>query len=202
MKKYLMFFVLMLNALSMSAYAYNCCPGNYCQSSDCSGPYVSAFGGANWLNQHKMHHVKSTYDVGYNGGAALGYRFNQNFRGEIEGAYRNNHLDKAKWDGESVRVKGHTDTWSVMANGYWDINMNSYVTPYVGLGVGYAHVKAHFKDDYVSAKGSNSGVAGQVIVGASTRICHNTDLGLEYRYFLAKSNFHEQSVNLSLRYAF
>lgn len=180
---------------SQPCYAEPCCY-------DDSGVYVSAFGGANWLNQHKKHDFKTTYDVGYAAGAALGYRFNRNFRAEAEIAYRNNHLDSVKhhYYGK-VHPKGHTSSLSYMANGYYDFDLDGF-TPYVGVGVGYAHLKAHVSHEGVQAKGSESGIAGQAMVGVSKRICHNTDLGVEYRYFAARSNFHEQSVNLSLRYGF
>jgi outer membrane autotransporter protein len=212
MKKIISLFLLIATTLTGAAVqAQSCNPVQQpcynmpcCQAASCdeSGVYVSAFGGANWLNQHKKHDIKSKFDTGYTSGAALGYRFNRNFRAEAEVAYRNNHLDELKGNGCKDHPKGYKDSISFMANGYYDFDLDACFTPYVGLGVGYTNAKAHFSHEDYHLRGTSDGIAGQVIVGVSTRIYQNTDLGLEYRYFVARSHFHEQGVNLSLRYAF
>ncbi len=216
MKKYISLFLLLASTLTGAAvqaqpcyaaqqqcYDAPCCPSDEC--CDDSGVYLSAFGGANWLNRYKKHGITITNDVGYTGGAALGYRFNRNFRAEAEVAYRNNHVDSVKFFGIKDHPKAHMDSISVMANGYYDFDLSTCFTPYVGVGIGYAHVKghaAHPNMSDVTISSSDDRFAAQAIVGVSKRIFKNTDLGLEYRYFIAKTDYQTQSVNLSLRYAF
>lgn len=213
MKKIISLFILLASAFTANAIQaqpcslatqpcyYDSCPSS-CEE-EC-GVYVSAFGGANWLSQHsKKHHVKSTYDTGYSVGGAVGYRFNPNFRVEGEVAYRYNHLDSLRGCyGDKIHPKGHTSLTTLMVNAYYDFAIDACFTPYIGVGAGYAHTKAHFSHEGFWAKGTDNGFAGQAIVGVSKRVYANTDLGLEYRYVAAYKYFHEQGVNVALRYAF
>lgn len=206
MKKYLLLLTLIISTFAgANAQAYECCTMPCCENPCCydgSQFYVSAYGAANWLNAHKRHHVSSHFDVGFTGALALGYKFNPLLRAEAEVAYRTNKLDHVKCYGEKFRPSGYTDSCSIMLNGLWDIDLNQCFTPYLGLGVGYSFLNAKVSHHHVSASGNCNGVAGQAIVGVSTRVWCNTDLGIEYRYFLARSNYHEQSLGLSLRYGF
>lgn len=199
MKKYLLTMFLFV-----SVFAYvnaDCCSssGNF---------YLKGFGGANWLHFHKD---QTKFDLGYAGALAVGYRFNPNWSLEIEGSYRYNKLKNQSYDdilsGKTVHVQGHTDSLAIMTNGYFDINLNSCLTPYIGLGLGYYSDRAKFSERYGRLAGhrftsSCHGFAAQGILGVKTNLTEHVDLGLEYRYILARSNLHEQNVGLSLTYNF
>ncbi len=84
-------------------------------------------------------------------GGEIGYRINQ-FRIEGEVFFNNSpynsllinrtrYTQKTKSTG--LRIQGQTNTLSFMANGYYDVFFNgeqSNLVPYIGLGIGYAHV--------------------------------------------------------------
>jgi outer membrane protein OmpA-like peptidoglycan-associated protein len=80
---------------------------------------------------------------------------------------------------------GSVNVWSGMVNALYDINLGWPVTPYVGVGAGYARIKA--KNINVSGAqvmdDSDNQFAYQGIVGASYAITPNLKLGLDYRYF-------------------
>lgn len=210
MKKYLLLITLMISAVAGVHAQYDQCCNPVC--CDQSGFYVGLFAGANWLHLHKKHDVSGEFDTGFAGAVALGYRFNSNFRAEGEFSYRRNNLDHVKYEGYKYHPKMHTESYAFLVNGYYDLDLNrcfnldTCLTPYVGLGLGYIHAKSHISihtpDTYFRYSESSNGLAGQAIVGISARVWQNTDLGVEYRYLLARENCHEQSVGLSLKYGF
>lgn len=191
MKKFLFTLVLMCVAGAQGLYANEYCSTS-CQN---QGFYVGGFGGANWLHQRKIPEIKT--DVGYTGAGAVGYKFENGIRIEGEGAYRRNTL-KLKHS----HCKGHTSATSGMVNVLYDFDTGICVTPYIGGGLGYSHLKAHASCEGQSASGSDNGLAYQGIVGASVPVCHKTELGVEYRYFRARKDAEDHSVGLALRHYF
>jgi len=55
---------------------------------------------------------------------------------EAEGAYRNNNADSVS--GRSAT--GEAGVLSFMGNAFWDIDLDTWLTPYLGGGIGYARV--------------------------------------------------------------
>lgn len=165
------------------------------QQTYCSGLYLNAFGGVNFLNNRHN-------DVGAASGLALGMRLNQ-FRVEGEFAYRYNPLKIAG-------VKFHRNTYAALANVYYDFDFNSAWTPYVGAGVGFAwnNYSGKFKPSENHPTGSfkhpenRDDIAYQGIAGVSHSFTSGTDLGLEYRAFMFKDKLRDQSVVASLRQSF
>jgi opacity protein-like surface antigen len=198
MKKHLLIFMLMCVAGMQGLFANEYCFTS-CQN---EGWYVGGYGGANWLHQNKHREIKT--DAGYTGAGAVGYKFENGIRVEGEVAYRRNTV-KAKHSGD-FHCKGHTTATSGMANVLYDFNTGTCVTPYIGGGLGYTHLKAHAscKGQNVSerASGSDNGLAYQGIVGASVPVCHKTELGVEYRYVGARKHAEDHSVGLALRHYF
>jgi opacity protein-like surface antigen len=132
---------------------------------------------------------------GYNGGIALGYYFTPSFRVEAQVSYLNNNLKDVKEDGNSVigtaKFDGQLNSWSTMANAYYDIDLDSVVKPYVGLGLGLANTKTKIEGTFSGTafeiKKSKSSLAYQGIVGTKYEINEDASLSLEYRYFKANS---------------
>ncbi|WP_068471410.1 outer membrane protein [Candidatus Protochlamydia phocaeensis] len=184
-----------------------CAPGHF---------YVGAFGGANWLNFHHFHGVKPKMKVGYTGALSAGYKFSSGVRVEGEIAYRRNELktrseEFSTYDSlHHVKVKGHTHSWAYMANVLYDFDQVSDclygITPYVGVGVGYAKIHAQIKarDGYnhVRFNGHSDGFAYQAIAGADYRLTEKTSIGVKYTFFEGRKKAQDHSVGVALTQAF
>lgn len=90
------------------------------------------------------------YDFGLGLGASLGYIFNDNFRAEGEFAYRENEFEVS---GEKYR------SYAFMVNGIFDFEGVNNFNPYLGGGIGLAHMKSDNYDDDVFAYQLMFGVA-------------------------------------------
>lgn len=187
---------------------------------DVEGFYVGATGAANFANNTKKHRGK--YDTGFFGAIDLGYRWCNGFHLEAEVAYRYNKAKKHHRGyygvdfGSSSRHRGHRDVWAAMVNVLYDINMCWCVEPYVGVGIGYAHVRNenHRFGGYTGGysggnhnRKNDNAFAWQVIAGVAYPICDNVDLAVEYRFFDTTTRRHEHSVynndiGVNLKYYF
>jgi len=171
------------------------------QASDCPGAYVGGFAGANFL----QHDAKK---VGFGGGVALGYEFENHIRLEGEFAYRRNKVLSESVDDVDVSVA--LNTYSTMANVLYDIDLGCRFTPYVGAGIGYAwntvSVDASHKHGSVGFHaGNKGGFAYQGIAGVAYNLTEKTSIGLEYRYFQNNNSAfknHNHTVAVSLRQSF
>lgn len=204
MKKYLILFAALVTTLvGANSYAQCCAEETGCNSGRI---YVGAVGGVNFLNSDKIEGKKFKFHPGFMGAASVGYNYNQ-FNGEVEVGYRWNRLKNIVDYSVSKGFKVHSDTISVMGNVIYDIDLGYMVTPYVGAGIGYARTQEHVshKDysDFSISKNHNK-FAYQGIAGVRTRICQDTDLGIEYRYFGMTNTYvkNEQNVGISLRHFF
>jgi opacity protein-like surface antigen len=154
--------------------------------------YVSAFGGVNWLHLRKGNYAE--IPPGCAAAFAVGYRITPSCRIEGELGYRWNKIARL---GD---VKGDTQTYSCMANGYTDFDVGYWYTPYIGFGIGYAFNETTLDQSYSKRRFTDNDFASQAIVGVKAPIAEQIDLGFEYRYFVSKGNMHEQSAGLSLTY--
>ena len=167
--------------------------------------YIKSFDGLNWLRQTNEEDVEANYKVGYVGSLALGYRPNLEMLTsvELEIAGRKNDLNYLIARGFGVvPVKGHVESLSLFVNSYYELFTCSVFTPYVGVGLGYTWLHATFHDDFFQVQGNSDGISGQFIGGVKTSITDNVELGLEYRYFLARQHFREQNLGLALTVIF
>ncbi|HWE75899.1 MAG TPA: OmpA family protein [Stellaceae bacterium] len=120
-------------------------------------------------------------DEGFIAGGAAGYQFGL-FRAEINGDYSRNHVDSITVPGTTVRVSRHTDNFSLMANGLFDIPLGLPVVPYVGAGVGATDLGNGATDRW--------GMAIQPIVGVSYSITPQISIAGEYRYLYGLDEVH------------
>ena len=106
------------------------------------------------------------------------------FRVEGEIGYRMIDVDEATIGGFTFPVDGEVTALTIMANGYYDHDMGSPLTPYVGLGLGF--VDADFE---ITVPGlgtfetSDTEGAYQVMVGIGYEISPTTVLTAGYRFF-------------------
>lgn len=119
------------------------------------------------------------FDTGWGLSAAVGQKYQENFRIEGEIAGRMNDL-KHKTLANGVSYGGDVTVISLMANAYADIATNSMVTPYLGAGVGYAHFRM---DEAGPGKTSNNRAAYQLMAGVNTALNDTTALKVGYKFF-------------------
>ncbi|NET48411.1 MAG: outer membrane beta-barrel protein [Merismopedia sp. SIO2A8] len=81
-------------------------------------------------------------DTGFGINGAIGYQFDQ-ARAELDLGYRQNAVDGVTvGDLPEVDTDGRFKTWTLAANGYYDIPTGTAFRPYVGAGVGVARLVA------------------------------------------------------------
>ena len=139
-------------------------------------------------------------DTGYGIGAVVGSKLSQNTRIEAELVYRRN-------DVEALGIDGKYESIALMGNAIYDVNIGSPITPYIGVGAGYANVSDEDLDDDVFAY--------QAMAGLSYKLTPKTDIMVGYKYFAtatpeydvtsnvtAKFPYRTHNVELGLRFAF
>jgi OmpA-OmpF porin, OOP family len=139
------------------------------------GLYLGAGGGINWLQDMDFDPgPKIDQDLGWAAIGSLGYRFQSGLRTELEGGYRDNN-------GEFNGTGFDTDTtaWSGMANLLYDFDFGSPIRPYLGVGLGAAHVRV---DSGVTADDAQWAFAYQGIVGVSYAVTDRLDFFVDGRY--------------------
>jgi opacity protein-like surface antigen len=172
--------------------------------------YVSVMGGANFLQDDSFHAVTSptasadtlafhpNSDTGFVVSAAVGMHLDQVLSGlrvEAEGAYRKNQVH-GNWRSNtgtptsfsSGKLDYDHSTWSVLANAWYDFNIDSALKPYVGGGIGWAEtrLKGTYKGSFAVNPNfdfSKDGFAWQAGAGVNYALTPNIDLGVGYRYF-------------------
>ena len=155
-----------------------------------SGWYASLFGGATWtsdwgdsvgtpLGPYKF---EFSSDPGYMLGLATGVNVLPGLRAEVEYSYAAADLDKLKFSfgGASVSfsIPGDMTVQMLLANVWYDFNINAPIRPYVGGGIGYGWT------DFSALGGSNDddGFAYQLGVGGVMPVTNQVSLDVGYRY--------------------
>lgn len=195
MKSYAL--ALAVSAVCTAASAQDAAPA--ASQNQIRGIYVSGAGGLNWVQDgdttaflgtgfNSTVTTKAKFDRGWAANAAIGYAWKSLFRTEIEGSFRRNDLASISLQPLSAnRITGDADTWAVMANVLNDFPVNSWLSPYLGGGVGYASVKLDAACAPVASfcryDDRNGGFAYQVIAGVSIRLAGNIQLFADYHYF-------------------
>jgi len=118
-------------------------------------------------------------------GLGLGYKHNENFRGDVTLSYRPDadvSATTAAGNTASTEVNG----MSAMINGYWDIAKTNAFTPYVGAGIGMARLST-------SEQTTTGGIANEpgetannfawaLMAGTAVDITDNLEADVGYRY--------------------
>lgn len=113
------------------------------------------------------------FNYGWRGGAAIGTRFGNNLRGEVEFAYSSTDADEV--DGENV--DGSLDIFSVLAKIDFELGeFFGFWHPYVGVGAGFAHVKIDDIGGPAEADGSDTVFAGAIEGGSMFALTDSVEL--------------------------
>lgn len=169
-------------------------------------------------------------------GGQVGYRC-EPWRVELEPFYNSSPYNTVTIDGVKItklgnpkhnniptglKMKGQTNTWGLMLNGYYDafeLFDGSNFVPFVGLGFGYANIQNGVEFYYNNTLIANSKIslhdneyAGQILIGVNYYLDDFTMFGLDFRYFatrpiefspgINKQRFQFPSINLSFNGSF
>ncbi len=152
--------------------------------------YVGIFGGATFPLDSRIDGPqvpsgsRATWDTGFVAGGTVGYIIGNGFRVELEGAYRESSIGQLYGVNAS---NGRISNITAMGNVLYDINTGTFVTPYIGVGVGasYAQVRATPGPTATQVWFSDHDVvlAYQGIAGLSFQVTPEIALGIDYRFF-------------------
>ena len=124
-------------------------------------------------------------DAGFNVGIALGKRFFEHFRADIQLTYRENEVSNLSLRREPDNASGHIGLLAIMANGYVDWDLGIGVIPYFGAGMGWGSVDIEAKNraaEQTRINGRDSVFAWSLMAGGSYPVNEVLDLSLGYRY--------------------
>lgn len=154
-------------------------------------PYVSIFGGASFLNNvNTVSSYGANYsvktDTGYLIGGAIGLKWNENLRTEIELSHMSNNANSYNSGGGAFyAASGPIRQTYLLGNVWLDLPTGSSFTPYAGggLGVGFADADVNFgSGPGYGSRTSGASFAYQVGAGIKFSLSENIDLDLGYRY--------------------
>lgn len=117
---------------------------------------------------------------------AVGYRFGNGIRGEVQVAYRRNDLDTISLTAFNLvtitgNVDGRIEAISGIASGFYDFNLGRPVIPYIGAGIGIASLK--LKVDSTGFDDSETLFAYQFAGGGRYQVAPEIMLRAGYKYF-------------------
>ncbi len=149
------------------------------------GVYVGAKFGLSILSDSNIttsdgYSSEFSYDNGFGMNLALGYKFPM-FRLEGEVAYYANDLDGYSDRNGSGEADGDIKNLSGMLNAYFDFANSTFITPYVGGGVGVA--KVDLSDQSFTWDDSDTVYAYQGMAGVNFALTKQLSIDAEYRYF-------------------
>jgi OOP family OmpA-OmpF porin len=185
-----------------------------------SGLYLGLGAGANFARDADISgtgiSTEGSFDTGWAGIGSVGYGFGNGLRLELEMGYRDNDVDGLSGQ---TGASGSVNVLSGMLNLLYDIPTGTAFTPYLGVGGGYARVKAEGLGPVaagpVTVDDSDDVFAYQGIIGVAYGLTQNLKLGLDYRYFATQdpefgasngttvdSEYSAHTVLLALRWEF
>lgn len=177
---------------------------------------AGAFTGADTDFDYTAGEDKAEYDIGWGIAGYAGYKFGNGIRTEAELGVRKNTISNIDTT-IATADSGDTRADTALVNVIYDFHNNSRFTPYLGAGVGVAHISHGMvklvasdtvhDDDYV--------LAGQGIAGVSYTLSEKWDTFADYRYLITEdqstrnsggvaidSNYTSQALSIGARYNF
>lgn len=134
--------------------------------------------------------IKIEYKPAFNNpiiAAAIGYKSGP-LRYELEALFA---TSKFRSIGD-IEIGGDTKVAAALVNAFYDFdNVSTVVVPYLGLGIGYAHLSTDIPlfSDLAFLKASDNRFAFQGVLGTTINFTSNFGLFVDYRYLgTAKSN--------------
>lgn len=187
------------------------------------GWYVSGAGGVSFQDDSDATIGGVTNSIqfkpGYVVDGSVGYGFENQLRPEFEISYRHGNVDKVTGAGAGSR-SGNENAIGLMGNLFYDFDLRTGLTPYLGVGVGGALVSADHAGQIVGGAELDDQqfeFAYQGIAGVSFELSERLDVTADYRYFSTldpqfstltgglrsdDTTYHTHNFLLGLRYVF
>ena len=116
----------------------------------------------------------------------VGYKFSREFRGDVVAGYRSGYSIGEYDQNNSYFSSSSMSSWSLLANGYFDIPLGSRVTAYVGAGAGMAWNNTdglvNVSTGFVSPGTDKYNFAWNGMVGISIPVSAGVAVDVGYRY--------------------
>ena len=180
-----------------------------------SGWYSTVLGGVSYLpnNVSIFGRSNADYDMGYTAGGAVGYKSGPiRYQGEVMYMHAETNAFNLFTVPQSG-VGGDSDAISAIASIFYDFDdMSESFSPFLGLGIGYAHVSSELNATgpvaITAFKATDNVFAYQATAGITYNFEENAAFTLAYRYLgttkadnLGKS-FQASLATLGLSYRF
>jgi OOP family OmpA-OmpF porin len=161
--------------------------------------------------------VTPHFNPGWAISLAGGYKWPQSIRTELEFSYHQNTL--TYFNTVTLPLTGHQSNVSIMGNAFYDVNTNTRLTPYIGVGLGTTMEwwKGIAQPGRLEIRDSHTTkFALQGIVGTAYAFGPDMEATLDFRYrgsnghtfqlaggyTIAGYNLREMTVLVGFRYAF
>jgi opacity protein-like surface antigen len=123
---------------------------------------------------------------GYFFGGAVGAKFFEYFRSELQIGYRSTEVESLSVQGEPGGSNGDLGLLTIMANGYFEMEVAHGFSPFAGFGIGWGmpNLDAQNKPgaQQLSIDDTDSVFVFNAMAGGSYAISDVTDVSLGYRY--------------------
>ena len=161
--------------------------------------YGAVEGGANWVEDFELEQyvtplgppaTSSTLheDMGWAALGAIGYSFDNNWRFEVEGGYRQNGFDTlTPAAGVAAPATGDLAEYTLIANALYDFTSPGGVTLSIGGGVGAEYARLTSASLAPVFRGGDTSLAFQAIAGLSVPVSSWLDLTMNYRFLYVPS---------------
>ncbi|MGB3455237.1 MAG: outer membrane beta-barrel protein [Litorimonas sp.] len=127
--------------------------------------------------------VDVEYDDGFALSSYVGFRKTENLRFEGELAFRRNDGEQLAFNGVDRAFAGSgTESYSLLANVYYDFPTQSAITSYIGAGAGIGFLENDFVYGPAVFEDDDTAFVYQGIIGASLPVTDRIDLFLDGRY--------------------
>jgi len=175
-----------------------------------TGAYITIAGGYSFPQtdtwDRSSGNTKTSYNSGFDGSVALGYRFDRYLRAEFQGITIYNDVNTVKATNFDQKMDGYSQAWGIMGNAYFDFANSSHFTPYVGAGFGFSTVLIKNKQKTSPSNSSHSYIhepALEGIAGLNYTITQHWLVGINYTLFYALPdddfNFIDRNPSINVR---
>ena len=156
--------------------------------------YVSLNAGLLMPKEMHVDDVRFSFENSPVGVFALGQRFRDRFRGEVEFSLSKYKVDKAQFEGLTFSPDGDITSISLLVNGYLDFITDGPITPFLTAGVGGSRLS--FSDMKVSGQTFGDGESDtdftyQVGAGIEVALDKQVSIDLKYRYLVIRDDKEE-----------
>lgn len=135
---------------------------------------------------------------GYFFGGAVGAKFLQYFRSELQIGYRSTEIQNISVQGEPAGSNGDLGLLSIMANGYFEMEVGEGFSPFVGFGIGWGMPTLDAQNkpgaQQLSVDDTDSVFVFNAMVGGTYAISDVTDLSLGYRYIQTEDISYKSTI--------